>query len=89
MAQTTPDVTFDADRHRLWTQGFVAAAVLGCATYLGAIDVLDSEAISVLFGAALGAVGAGGISARATPTTTQTFRNGTGEVTTTERKAPS
>lgn len=51
----------DITRLRLIVQGVIALGVLGSCTYLGVTGVLDSEAISVLYGAALGAVGAGAV----------------------------
>lgn len=64
---------FDVDRMKLAIQGLTALGTLACATLLGIRGVLDSEAIAVLFGAALGAVGAGQISSRR-----ETSANGTG-----------
>lgn len=75
----------NGDTLRLFVQGAIALAVLAGATYLGVRDVLDSEAISVLYGAALGAVGASGYRAAGSHTTTQTYRPagpGDGEIVT-------
>jgi len=44
-------------RLQLVVQGVLVMAVVGAATYLGAIGVLDSDALAVLFGSAIGAVG--------------------------------
>lgn len=72
----------------MYVQGGIALAVLAGATFLGISDVLDSEAISVLYGAALGAVGGGAVGYRASTsgTTTQTFHDSNGGSMTTTRK---
>lgn len=51
----------NVDRLRLIVQGILALAVLAGSTYLGIAGVLQAEAISVLYGTALGAVGAGAV----------------------------
>jgi hypothetical protein len=83
----------DIDRLRLVVQGVLALAVLMGSTFLGVRGVLNSEAIAVLYGTAIGAVGAGAVGggSRLGSTTTQQHigpgRSGNGEtVITTERK---
>lgn len=49
------------DRLRLLTQGVLALAVLGGATFLGSANVIEGESVVALYSVALGAVGAGAV----------------------------